>query len=107
MIDDAAMNQPMNEHDLGAIKRFNPRDFTQDLRLREGTAYVEGSTIEHARRALRAGYAVYAEGCDGRAFVWADDDGEYKADLFFIGPAKPKAFDTLAEAADFAASLCE
>jgi hypothetical protein len=93
-------------HELGEIRSFNPRNFTQDLRLREGVAYVEGSTIEHARRALSLGFAVYAEGCDGRAFVWGDNDG-YKADVFFMGPARHKEFDSLDEAADFAASMCE
>lgn len=91
---------------IGEVKRFNPRDFTQTLRLPAGTPYVEGSTIEHARRALAAGYAVYAEGCDGRAFVWPGVDG-YEADVFYMTPAKPRSFATIDEAADFAASMCE
>jgi len=45
----------MSERDLGEVKRFNPRDFAQVLRVPEGAAYVEGSTIEHARRARRSG----------------------------------------------------
>lgn len=98
----------MNEEvSLGKVRRFDPGRFAQSLRLPAGSLYVEGSTVEHARRALSAGYAVYAEGCDGRAFVWPSGDGAYEADVFYLGPAKPRRLETLEEAADLAASMCE
>jgi hypothetical protein len=86
--------------------RFSRKNFATKLRVPEGTPYVEGSTIEQIKAAIRAGYAVYGEGCDGRVFLWATEEG-YEADHFFFGPANPHHFDDLDEAADFAAGLCE
>lgn len=91
---------------FGRVRQFHQRDFPMPLRLPEGSLYVEGSTIKEIEAALDSGYAVYGEGCNGRIFVWADKSG-YEADLFFIGPARPRHFDNVKTAADFAAELCE
>jgi hypothetical protein len=94
------------ESGFGPIHTFNPRNFAQDLRLEPGHEYVEGDTVDQIRAALEAGYAVFAESCDGKAFVWPGEEA-YLADRFYQGPARTHTFRTIDEAADFAASLCE
>ena len=93
---------------FGEVKSFKPGNFPQQLRLPEGTEYVEPDTEEGIRAALDAGYAVYVQSCDGRAFVWPEEGGEgYLADRFFFGPARQHRFESVEEAASFAAGLCE
>jgi hypothetical protein len=92
--------------DDDAPKTFRPESFPMELRLPAGTEYVEADTLEQIRNALAAGRAVYAEGCEGKAFVWPAGEG-YLADHFYAGRPRPHRFETLQEAADFAAGLCE
>jgi|SRR6056297_1811500 len=88
------------------VFEFNQANFPQKLHLSDGTLYIEASTIGKITAALKAGYAVYGEGCNGRVFVWPDEKG-YKADHFYLGPANLHHFETPDAAADFAAELCE
>jgi len=87
-------------------KTFHQDDFATKLRVPEGTNYVEAHNYEQIKEALEKGLAVYAESCDGRAFVWRDGDKFY-GELFFRSPAKPMEFKDIEAAADFASGLCE
>ena len=88
------------------IHEFHNADYAVELRVPEGHQYVEESTIEEIREALEAGYAVFGEGCDGKAFVWPGEEG-YEADFFGLGPADNKHFGDAEAAADFLAGISE
>ena len=97
----------MSTHnDATNAKTFDPARFPMELHVPPGLEYVEESTLEGIRTALEDGLGVYVESCDGRAFVWPEDD-TYRADHFFVGPARLHTFETAEEAADFASDLCE
>jgi hypothetical protein len=89
------------------IHEFHGADYAVKLRVPEGHEYVEASTIEEIREALDEGYAVFGEGCDGKAFVWPAEDDGFEADFFGLGPADSKHFDDAEAAADFLAGISE
>lgn len=88
------------------VHRFHGADYAVNLRVPEGYKYVEESTIEEIKEALEKGYAVFGEGCDGKAFVWPAEGG-FEADHFGLGPANTKHFDDADSAADFLAGISE
>ena len=89
------------------IAAYNPANFMVKLRVPEGLRYVETSSLSEVRDALESGLGVFVESCNGKAFVWAAEDG-FPADQFFLGPpVRHLFFETLEEAADFASGLCE
>jgi len=96
----------MSESDSKGVRRFNQGEYTIPLRVPDGMPYKLGTTSEQIKAALEEGFAVFGEGCDGRVFVWPVGSG-YEADHFFLGPATPHHFESIDEAADFAAGLCE
>ena len=59
----AAIKQQYN---FDPVFEFNQADYSQQLHLSDGTLYVEASTIGKISAALKSGYAVYGEGCNGR-----------------------------------------
>lgn len=85
---------------------FSQKNYASKLRVPEGMPVVERDTIEEISAALDAGFAVYGRGCSGKVFVWPVENG-YEADHFFFGPANAHHFDSVEEAADFAAELCD
>ena len=91
---------------FGPVYEFKQGDFPQRLQLPEGMPYVELSTLGRIEAALKAEYAVYGEGCDGRVFVWPAEEG-YIAERFYLGPATQHRFEDSTAAADFAAETCE
>ena len=98
------MTSPRDE--ATEVKDFDPASFAAKLRVPPGTRYVEARGTERVREALVAGRAVFVQSCDGRAFVWREGPA-YLADHFFMGPPRKLRFETLDEAVDFAAGLCE
>ena len=87
-------------------KTFQQDNFAIKLHVPEGMKYVDARHYEQIKDFLQKGWAVYAESCDGRAFVWREGD-KYYGELFFMGPSKLMEFDSLEAAADFASGLCE
>jgi len=87
-------------------KTFHQADFATKLRVPEGAEYIDANSYEDVKAGLEQGLAVHVESCVGRAFVWKAD-GKFKADLYYLSPAKAFEFDTIQEAADWASELCE
>jgi len=87
-------------------KTFRQADFGVELRLPDGSGYVDAHGAEEIREALESGLAAFVEGCNGKAFIWRDG-GIYRVDHFYLGRAKGYDFDSEEEAVDYAAELCE
>jgi len=87
-------------------KTFHQADFATKLRVLEGAEYIDANSYEDVKAGLEQGLAVHVESCVGRAFVWKAD-GKFKADLYYLSPAKAFEFDTIQEAADWTSELCE
>jgi len=95
---------------FGEVHEFNQGNYPQQLHVPKGMKYVEVTTIEDITAALSEGFAVYGEGCNGKVFVWPEEQENphtFQADHFFLGPTTLHHFEDISKAADFAADLCE
>lgn len=52
------------------MREFDPRQYTQDLRLPPGLRYVHGHKVEDILATLQEGLGVYMESGEGPAGRW-------------------------------------